>query len=194
MNILEFVWLFSGHFYIVGIFYGRDNKAPFLLCVLPFVAHFSFKCWVIIPFRDESKQHGSHWNYKHAASCRMSNLLLVVFLLSCVCGGRRLWERNDECILHEHNCYSPFTAMAWYTTGIPNYWNLGQTLTLLSHLKKCWIGHCSIVDCNLLANNNVSFFTASLFTVQFSPTFRHMSKVETRSGKVEAAPIRGFLL
>lgn len=49
------------------------NKAVFLLSVLPFVARFSFKCLVIIPFRDASKQCGSHGNYEHAVSCRMSN-------------------------------------------------------------------------------------------------------------------------
>lgn len=71
------------------------NKTLFLLSALPFVKGFSFKCWVIIPVRNESKKHDSYRIYKQAVSHRMSNFLFVLLLLFfCVCG--RTWFGEDH--------------------------------------------------------------------------------------------------
>lgn len=69
----------------------------FLLCLRCPLLHASLsKCWVIIPVRDESKQHGSHRNYKQAVSSWMSNFFCWLFFWhSFVCGGDD-WEQITD--------------------------------------------------------------------------------------------------
>lgn len=161
--------------HIVYILWYRQttvlNKALFLLSVLPFVARLSFKCWVIIPFRDESKQHGSHGNYKHAVSCWMSHFLLVVFWLSCVCRRRRLggdhwWMRTTRVLLVLSTC-----SCAMFKKK--------QLSSIFFYLIF-----------SVLENQQTAF--ASIFSQLFSSTSSHMSSADTRCGQGQAAPMKSF--
>lgn len=74
------------------------NKTFFLLSTLPFVKGFSFKCWVIIPVRNESKKHDSYRIYKQTVWHWMSNFLFVSLLLLLLffCVGGQRWFRKDH--------------------------------------------------------------------------------------------------
>lgn len=115
MNVLHLSWPFL---FIVYSLRWRQLETLFLLSALPFVKGFSFKCWVIIPVRNESKKHDSYRIYKQAVSHRMSNFLFVLLLVLffCVFGGR--WFREDhwwtsKSFPQNCSCYNPLWGAQW---------------------------------------------------------------------------------
>lgn len=122
---------------------------PLLLCLRCPLLHASLsKCWVIIPVRDESKQHGSHRNYKQAASSWMSNFFCWLFFLALFClwketiGRRSLMRRWNW--PYDHNLCCPsqtyFKKSRWNSEHLENaawwiafLWHFSWRIDIFSH-------------------------------------------------------------